>query len=421
MDEIPLTEEDRAILELECPTVAGHTCKLIVLGAGAPDAAGIRSRIADRIGEAEILTRRLGGEDSQPTWIADPSFELERHVVADPGPPLDRAGLSERVAELFAERLDRDGPLWRIDVVRLRDARTALIWRIHHALADGTAAIRFARTILWDRDEAEDERPARGSSGPGAPHADDQRRRGHLAGFLRREFSDSIHRSPFDAEIGTRRAIAFAEVPFAPLHDAAKRLCGASVNDAVLSVVAGAVRGWLEHHRGGALGSIRLRVPVSLHHEGDSAGNRDSFFTLPVSLAEPDPLARLRGIHQAEAERKAEHDAERLDSLLHSLRSASPGLEHLAERFESSARSFALCVSNVPGPRGPVTVGGAELESLHSLAEVGEHHGLRISVVSAAGNLCFGLCADPAIAPDLDQMAAALQVEAEALIAAAAD
>ncbi|HYI38401.1 MAG TPA: WS/DGAT domain-containing protein, partial [Thermoleophilaceae bacterium] len=68
-------------------------------------------------------------------------------------------------------------------------------------------------------------------------------------------------------------------------------------------------------------------------------------------------------------------------------------------------RHFAVNVSNVPGPRTPVSVLGAPVESLHSIAEIGERHALRISAVSMADTLCFGFCADPAIVDDLQAMA----------------
>src|SRR5204862_4593310 len=126
-------------------------------------------------------------------------------AAAEVDAPLDPAGLSREVARLFEQRLDRDCPLWKIDVVPLEGDGAALVWRIHHSLADGTAAMRFARAVLWDEVTAAP-RPK--------PHhhehaADDARRRAHLVRFLEREFGESLHRSPFDGRIGTRREIAF--------------------------------------------------------------------------------------------------------------------------------------------------------------------------------------------------------------------
>ena len=75
-------------------------------------------------------------------------------------------------------------------------------------------------------------------------------------------------------------------------------------------------------------------------------------------------------------------------------------------------------MSNVPGPAQAVAVLGAPVEAVYSIAEIGQRHALRIAVVSLAGRLHFGLCADPAIVGDVGLLAAGLEVEAAALVAA---
>jgi diacylglycerol O-acyltransferase len=418
MEMIPLGPEDRAILDLECQTIAGHTCKIVRLGrrdGAALDAGLLRERVAQRIGLAPELTRRLGGDAHAPGWVPDRDFDLANHVVAAPvDRPLDHAGLLALVAELFEQRLDRSRPLWRIDTVALADGGSALIWRIHHALADGTASVRYARALLWDDGLEAAATPAQAHA---AHKLDDARRRAHLAGYLHREYARGERRSPFDGTVGARREVAFAVAPLKALHDAAGKLDGATVNDAVLTIVAGAVGRWIAK-RHGALGAIRLRVPVSLHHEGDAVANRDSFFAVAVPLNEPDPVARLRITHSETRERKRDSDAQYHEHLVREL-SALPPLEHLVTRMERNPRRFALCVSNVPGPREPVSVLGATVVHLHSIAEIGERHALRVSATSLAGLLCFGLCSDPDLIDDLPLMAEGIEVEARALLSAA--
>jgi diacylglycerol O-acyltransferase / wax synthase len=412
---VPLTSEDRAILALECATVAGHTCKVIVLEPPAPATDDLRAAIEKRLGAAPALRRRLGESESGPAWVPDEDFDIARQVVGRPEPrPLDRGSLCDEVALLFAQRLDRDRPLWRIDVLPMQDGGAALVWRIHHALADGTAAMRYARILLW-----EESKPAGKSTTthPTEHAADDVRRRAHLAAFMRREFARSRERSPFDGRIGTRRHVAFAHAPLDALHDAAKRIDGATLNDAVLTVVSGGLRHWIQEHHG-RLGEVRVKVPVSLHKEGDDAGNRDSFFSLGLPLNEPDPAARLCAVHAATAVRKAERDAEAVDELTRQLSGLSPGLERFCARLERNPRRFAVNVSNVPGPRSPVSVLEAPVRSMHSIAEIGERHALRVAVVSLAGALNFGLVADPAIVDDLEAMAEGMEAEAAALVAA---
>jgi hypothetical protein len=161
-------------------------------------------------------------------------------------------------------------------------------------------------------------------------------------------------------------------------------------------------------------------VPVSLHHEGDGELNRDSFFSVALPLNEPDPLRRLLDVHAATRERKDDRDAETMDELLSSLSRISPRLQELCRQIEGSPRRFAVNVSNVPGPRREVSVLGAPVTGLHSVAEIGERHALRVAVVSLADTLGFGFCADPAIVADLDAMARGVEAETQELCEAVA-
>jgi hypothetical protein len=412
-----LTREDRAILAVECDTVAGHTCKVVVCDAPAPSLDELRTRIGAGLAAAPALRWKLGGTEDRPAWIDCEEFDIADHVTGDPrGGLLARADLPRAVADRFQRRLDRSRPLWAIDYLPLDGEGFALVWRIHHALADGSTAMRFAREVLWDPDEGAP--PGLPAAHHSAPETTD-RRRHHVISFIDHELGESLHRSPFDGSITPERRVAFASVEMEPLHAAAKQLDSATLNDAVLAVTSGAMRHWIEAQHG-SLRGVRAQVPVSLHRDGEDLGNRDSFFTVCLPLAESDPVARLRHVHAQTERRKHDRDAETNDALLRELNAHSPRLERLCKRIESSPRRFAVSISNVHGPRRPVTVLGSRVESLHSLAEIGRRHALRVAVVSVAGRLDFGFCSDPHLVPDLDRMAAGVEAEAELLVKAAA-
>ena len=96
----------------------------------------------------------------------------------------------------------------------------------------------------------------------------------------------------------------------------------------------------------------------------------------------------------------------------------APQLRGFAERVLTHPRSFALNVSNVPGPASTrCTCSAPRCESLYSLAEIREHHALRIAVVSLTGTLNFGLTADPSLLEGVDQLAGDIQLEAAELLA----
>ena len=85
-----------------------------------------------------------------PTWEDDPHFDIRRHifrVVVDP--PGGQAELEALAGRIFSRMLDRSKPLWEVYVVDgLKDGRGALIWRLHHALADGISGTRLLEVLL---------------------------------------------------------------------------------------------------------------------------------------------------------------------------------------------------------------------------------------------------------------------------------
>jgi hypothetical protein len=164
---IPLGPEDRAILALECATVAGHTCKVMRLGPNGPSLAALRERIAARIHLTPALLRRLSDNLTAPAWEAGPDFDLARHVVEHRHQrPVSPEGLLTCVARLFEQRLDRSRPLWQMDVIELEQDERALVAdpplpRRRHDLGPlrpGAALGRFPRA---DNDPGADCGPTR--------------------------------------------------------------------------------------------------------------------------------------------------------------------------------------------------------------------------------------------------------------------
>jgi hypothetical protein len=181
-----------------------------------------------------------------------------------------------------------------------------------------------------------------------------------------------------------------------------------TLNDVVLAAVAGGVRRWLLA-RDAETGGIRVKVPVSLHHAGETAGamsNVDSYFFVDLPVGEADPVKRLLAINGETSNRKRRRDAEVIYRL---------PLKRAMTRWAMSPRVFTFSVSNVPGPRGPLSVDGVPVREVFSLAEVAEHHALRVCVMSASGRLGFGLCADRDAVPKFDVLMEGLDLSLEEL------
>ena len=149
-----LSPEDSRILALESRSIVGHTCKVVIAERTGDGVTYLRDRIARRIALAPSCRRRIVMTPRSldaPVWADDPNFDVRRHVRKVPvAGPVGDAELREIVAGLMAERLPRDRPLWAIDVVEpLEDGTRAVIWRVHHAMADGQAAMAIGSALLW--------------------------------------------------------------------------------------------------------------------------------------------------------------------------------------------------------------------------------------------------------------------------------
>ncbi len=408
----PLSPEDARILALESGTIRGHTCKVIVI-AGERNADDVCGQLDKRLGAAPQLKRRLDPAADPPVWVDSPGFSLDRHVI-DRG-ALDDAGLRRLVATAMETPLDREYPLWAMDVASpLAGGRTALVWRIHHALADGMTAMRMARTLLLDpvAEKAHDKRPSRRP-------ASALQRATSLPSVLRQELGRRAVPSPLARHVGPRREVAFVDASLEELRRIGHASpAHATVNDVVLSAVGAGLRAWLEKV-GASMRRMRVKVPVSLHQAGErDSANRDSFIFVDLALEQDDPFQRLAAIARQTRGCKLRHDAETLAGFFHGVGHLSRSLARRSEHWAMSPRRFTLNVSNVPGPSGPQLVLGAPLLELHTLAEIADRHALRVAIVSAAGRISFGLCADPDAVDGLDVIADGIAGEIDRLGAA---
>ena len=436
-----LTAQDLQILKLEAGAIRGHTCKVLILERSGerplPTIAQLRNSIAARLDAAPRLRKRLVQTPlrvANPAWVDDPDFEIERHVVAVPADAgADGQTLRETVARLMTERLDRSRPLWRIDVMEgLEDGSMALIWRIHHSLADGSSCMQLASEALWSDQPGVaptafsgwSPEPCPGTLGllglglrdrvlalgrrepaPHVPVSPDA---------VRRELGHDATLTPFAIAAGRGRRVAFASARLAELKSAGKAIDPAvTVNDVVLAAIAGGVRAMLRCTEASPE-RIRVKVPVSLHgdaHDHDhDVGNRDSYFCVDLPVHEADAAERVLAISRETQERKLRHDADLLYRL---------GRHPFVAHWATSPRAFTFNVSNVRGPSNRVYVGGAAVRELHSLAEIAQSHALRVAVVSMNGELFFGLLADRDAAADVDLLAESIERSCEEICALA--
>jgi WS/DGAT/MGAT family acyltransferase len=374
----------------------------------------------------------------EPAWVDDPRFALRRHVYVAEGEPVDPGAFKSLADEFLSRPLARDRPLWQLLVVpRMTDGGAALLGKVHHAMCDGIAAVELGMLLFDGEPEHE---PAPGDAEPweASPPAgpmrsaigsvastagESARAIGGIARLattpresLRAAESSSraalslagdvLRAAPasyLNRELSPARTLLTQRVSLADL-EAVKRARAVKLNDVVLAVVAGALRG-LALVRDEEPEDVRVMIPVSTRRAADAdGGNRITFCftTLPVSAAEP--LERLRLIRAATLAIKRSGEAAGSDMLLRSLGQLPVALRAHAARLAASPRLFNLTVSNVPGPPATLYAAGARVNSVFPVIPLADGHALSFGALSYDGGMHFAAHADPVALPEATEL-----------------
>ncbi|MBB2976942.1 WS/DGAT/MGAT family acyltransferase [Microbacterium endophyticum] len=420
----PLSVDDARILSMESDVLTGHTLKLIVIEPGVPlDLDAVRAAVAARLVHQPRALQRVEAGEGPPRWVPSEGFDIVNHVRRRTGAEgATTEELWHAVGVLMSEHLDRAHPLWTLDLLGpLADGREAIAARMHHAMVDGIAGMRFLEAVLLDAvllDVAGASMHAAGRRDGEQPisRAEELRR---MPAAVLRELGRPGPASPFDRPVTSARELAFVAVPLKELKAiGASRPERATVNDVLLTVVAGGLSRWLGSH---AAHSLRAQVPVSLHHRDEAStdlGNRDSFLNVDLPLTESDPLRRLDRISAQTRNEKLHDDPTLMYDLFHALGRWN-WVTTAAHRIADSSREFSVAISNVPGPRARVSIAGRHVEDIFTSSEPATGHALRISAISCAGEMGIGFCVDPKALPRVAALADATSAAYRELRAAA--
>jgi diacylglycerol O-acyltransferase / wax synthase len=393
-------------------------------------------------------------EMGRPFWVDDPSFNMDYHVrhTALPSPGSEEQ-LRQLVGRIFSQRLDRSKPLWETWLVQgLEDGRFALISKTHHALVDGVSGVDIS-TVLFDLEPVPESPPADADGWAPEPEPSQAELMaegikgllrtpvelaGRAVGALQRP-GDALDRVreavegvgevawaglnpapdvPLNVPIGPHRRVWWTQSSLDDFKEI-KNALGGTVNDVVLTVVAGALGRWLRG-RGVRTEGLELRalVPVSIRaeHERGQLGNRIAAMRGPLPVYARDPVERLEVVKEAMGGLKDSKQALGAEVISGLERFAPPTLLAQASRLNFSTRLFNLIVTNVPGPQFPLYLQGREMQQIVPIAFLPDDHALAIACMSYNGRLDFGLLGDYDAMPDIDRFAQLLEESLEELL-----
>jgi WS/DGAT/MGAT family acyltransferase len=382
---------------------------------------------------------------------------VRRETLPSPG---GEGQFHDLVGRVLSPPLDRSRPLWELWIVDgFEDDRFGIVYKTHHAMADGISAVDIG-VLLFDvepRSEPASEpapwkpnvpptkarllgRALRGlgatvtrtlhwlSRAAGDPGRARKRAVDGAAGLweVTWALTKPAPKVPLNVEIGPQRSFCWCSHSLAEFKQI-KNAFGGTVNDVSLAVTAGALRRWLHDREVDTEGvELQALVPVSIRTEDEHGelGNKLTAMRGPLPVGIADPVERARFVSKAMDELKASKQplgAEAIWGLNDWFRDfAPPLLLGPTAAINFSTRLFNLLVTNFPGPQIPFYALGRELTAIHPVGFLARRHGLAIAILSYNGRVSFGLLADPDSVPGVERIAAHLEVAVAELAESAA-
>lgn len=447
-----LTGLDTSFLHMERAGAHMHVASTIIFEGQAPTHREFRDHIASRLHLVPRFRQKLRFvpfDQGRPVWVDDPHLNLDYHVRQSALPaPGSEEQLRNLAARIFSQQLDRSKPLWVLWLVEgLRDDRFAVVAKSHHALVDGVSGVDIT-TVLFDLDA--EPTGGSGQSPPwlARPEPTDLKLFGDamkerltspkeivrgVRAVLRRPrqvlqgigatskmigAGMSAPNTVFNVEIGPHRRFAITQADLAELKRA-KNEHGGTVNDVILSIVAGGIGKYLRA-RGHSTEELELRamVPVSVRaaEEHDVLGNRISAMMASLPVWCEDPVERLKILTAEMGDLKSSGQAVGAEILTKITDFAPTTIASQAARLQPAQRFFNLVVTNVPGPQFPLYVLGRKMESIFPMVPLARRQALCVGIMSYNGQVNFGLIGDYDAMADLDSFALDLEAATEEII-----
>ena len=424
------------------------------------DLARLKRVIAERFLVFRRFRQRPVETPAMSFWETDADFDLDYHVAhtALPG----RAGrreLQALVSRLVSTPLDPARPRWQFHLVDNYDGGSAIVARIHHCYADGIALVR----VMLSMTDATADGP------PAMPFQARERRRakaddtlsqliapfsGVLAsarriGGMLVDTGAGIWHDPAKAvELADKGTALTAEIAklalmahdsptrFKGAHGVAKRVAwgdplplpevkaigkalGSSVNDVLLSCVAGALRDYLVA-RGDAVEGVVVRalVPVNLRpmESAYRLGNQFGLVFLDLPIGIENPIARLYAVRANMNALKGSYQPVLALGLLAAMGSGPKLLQETL--LTILARNATAVMTNVPGPQQPLYMAGARIDSLMFWVPQSGDIGMGVSILSYDDRVQFGVVTDRGLCPDPERLIERFPAQFEQLVLA---
>jgi diacylglycerol O-acyltransferase len=413
-----LTAADSAWLQMETPTNLMTITGLIMLK-DRLETDALRELFRDQLLRHDRFRRRVRtarGGLGRHRWIED-GIDLDEHVIRMTGASdWTKQDLETFVSSELGKPLDLTKPPWRFYVIEDYPCGSAVVTRVHHCIGDGYALMAVLLGM------AEPLRPGTtsGAISPNRDRSSTALRRALL--MSAKAVGSSAHlltmrRDPktvFKGELGIEKVAAWSEsIPLAEIKQSSRAL-GVTLNDLLLAAVTGSLRAYSKQRGSNPDGlDIRAVVPVNIRKTGDlELCNRFGLVYLALPIGLPDQGARLAELKRRMDVIKRSPEAFLIFGLLKTAGILHPGIQSGIVKF--FAKNATAVMTNVPGPTGPLTLCGVEMESVMFWVPQSGRLGMGVSILSYNQTVRVGIATDKKLVPEPSRLVEGFHAELEA-------
>jgi WS/DGAT/MGAT family acyltransferase len=415
--------------------------------------ADMAQRLEERLTKYPRFMQCAVEDAAGATWIRDADFQMANHLVLEKLPKTSKVAeqkaLQDRLAGLCMQPLDRKHPLWQFHLVEHYKGGSALILRIHHCIADGIALISVTQSLM-DGGAPPPVRPRRLDRPHNAEDWIAQALLKPLTQFVVKALemagegaSRSLHAmqdAPIDKGVagsvdmaktayqvlndlatlalmpddsltglkgrpGNQKRVAWCPpLPLAEVKAVGKAL-NCSVNDVLLSCVAGAIGAYLKSRGESVKGKvIRAMVPVNLRplEHAYKLGNQFGLAPLVLPIGVENPVERVYEVRHRMGELKGSMQPLLTFGLLAIAGLlVKPAQDAMLSLF---SKKTTAVMTNVPGPAAKLKLCGSTIEETLFWVPQSGTVGLGVSILSYGGGVQFGVVSDSTLCPEPQQI-----------------
>ena len=459
-----LTGLDNASLVGEQGNVFNHVAALLVYDTTtSPDVKvrynDILRHFEERLHIHPVLSDRLAqvplGLDL-PYLVTSGEIDTEYHIrhIALPKPG-DWRQLMIQVARLHSRPLDLQRPLWEVYIIegldnipKLPKGSFAMFFKMHHALVDGMAFVKFMEELHTAKPVKPAEDATRqlivGESDPGLSRlltntvSHNLARMGKVARLsstntlrllkagktqLQKLYASSLGKfgqgmregldskapvTRFSKRVSANRVLEGFGMPISRIRRIRTKVPGSTLNDIFIAVAAGAVRKYLDSK--GELPDVSLAalMPIALRGDGSAGGNQVAGTSVRVCSDIADQIERLKAVHQETTSSKEAAERLGLDTIMNVLDVVPPRLaKTLVDRL--ALPFINMAVSNVRGPDHDMYLAGAKAMCFYPVSIPADGSGLNFTGVSYNGVMWVSMVSCRDMVPDPNFMLTCMQ------------